>query len=56
MPVNFNEPLSVLQRITEDLEYAYLLDRAAEKTDSLEQICYVAAYSIRFVSLDRLGV
>uniref|UniRef100_A0A915D6Y9 Oxysterol-binding protein n=1 Tax=Ditylenchus dipsaci TaxID=166011 RepID=A0A915D6Y9_9BILA len=31
MPVNFNEPLSVCQRITEDLEYAYLLDRAAEK-------------------------
>ncbi|TKR77101.1 hypothetical protein L596_018135 [Steinernema carpocapsae] len=46
MPVNFNEPLSVLQRITEDLEYAYLLDRAAEKTDSLEQMCYVAAYAI----------
>jgi hypothetical protein len=46
MPVNFNEPLSVLQRITEDLEYAILLDRAAEKTDTLEQLCYVAAYSI----------
>uniref|UniRef100_A0A1I7ZDC3 Oxysterol-binding protein n=1 Tax=Steinernema glaseri TaxID=37863 RepID=A0A1I7ZDC3_9BILA len=46
MPVNFNEPLSVLQRITEDLEYAFLLDRAAEKTDTLEQMCYVAAYAV----------
>uniref|UniRef100_A0A7E4ZZZ4 Oxysterol-binding protein n=1 Tax=Panagrellus redivivus TaxID=6233 RepID=A0A7E4ZZZ4_PANRE len=45
MPVNFNEPLSVLQRITEDLEYAYLLDRAADK-DPLLQMCYVAAYAV----------
>ncbi|KAI6241592.1 Oxysterol-binding protein [Aphelenchoides fujianensis] len=45
MPVNFNEPLSVLQRITEDLEYADLLDHAAELTDSCEQMCYIAAFS-----------
>jgi hypothetical protein len=45
MPVNFNEPLSVLQRITEDLEYANLLDRAAEISDPHEQMCYVAAYA-----------
>lgn len=38
MPVNFNEPLSFLQRITEDLEYADLLDRAAELSDSCEQM------------------
>uniref|UniRef100_A0A915PTZ6 Oxysterol-binding protein n=1 Tax=Setaria digitata TaxID=48799 RepID=A0A915PTZ6_9BILA len=46
LPVNFNEPLSVLQRISEDLEYAYLLDDGAEKTDSLEQMCFVAAFAI----------
>lgn len=34
------------QRLTEDLEYAYLLDRAAEKTDFCEQACYVAAYAV----------
>lgn len=45
MPVNFNEPLSVLQRITEDLEYADLLDRASELTDSCEQMCYIAAFA-----------
>uniref|UniRef100_A0A1I8ETP1 Oxysterol-binding protein n=2 Tax=Wuchereria bancrofti TaxID=6293 RepID=A0A1I8ETP1_WUCBA len=46
MPVNFNEPLSVLQRISEDLEYSYLLDEGAEKADSLEQMCYVAAFAV----------
>ncbi|VDK70444.1 unnamed protein product [Gongylonema pulchrum] len=44
--VNFNEPLSVLQRISEDLEYSYLLDEGAEKNDSLEQMCFVAAFAI----------
>lgn len=27
MPVNFSEPLSMLQRLTEDYEYADILDR-----------------------------
>lgn len=30
MPVNFNEPLSMLQRLTEDYEYAEILDTAAK--------------------------
>lgn len=46
LQVNFNEPLSVLQRISEDLEYAHLLDTAAEKTDPLEQMCYVTAFAV----------
>lgn len=29
MPVNFSEPLSMLQRLTEDYEYAEILDVAA---------------------------
>lgn len=29
MPVNFSEPLSMLQRLTEDYEYAEILDRYA---------------------------
>ncbi|CAI5445493.1 unnamed protein product [Caenorhabditis angaria] len=44
MPVNFSEPISVLQRVTEDLEYADMLEKAA-KLSSLEQMCYVAAYA-----------
>ncbi|KAK7934013.1 hypothetical protein WMY93_004909 [Mugilogobius chulae] len=46
MPVNFNEPLSMLQRLTEDLEYSELLDEAARCDSSLEQMCYVAAFSV----------
>uniref|UniRef100_A0A4W4EAV6 Oxysterol-binding protein n=1 Tax=Electrophorus electricus TaxID=8005 RepID=A0A4W4EAV6_ELEEL len=46
MPVNFNEPISMLQRLSEDLEYSELLDRAAKCQSSLEQLCYVAAFTI----------
>ncbi|XP_039948871.1 oxysterol-binding protein 1 [Bactrocera neohumeralis] len=46
MPVNFNEPLSMLQRLTEDYEYADLLDAAARCTDECEQLAYVAAFTI----------
>ncbi|XP_047005967.1 oxysterol-binding protein 2 isoform X1 [Ictalurus punctatus] len=46
MPVNFNEPLSMLQRLTEDLEYSELLDKAARCENSLEQMCLVAAFSV----------
>ncbi len=44
--VNFNEPLSMLQRLTEDLEYHELLDKAARCDSSLEQMCLVAAFSV----------
>lgn len=46
MPVNFNEPLSMLQRLTEDYEYAELLNIAAKCTDVCEQLAYVAAFTI----------
>ncbi|XP_016906592.1 oxysterol-binding protein 1 isoform X3 [Apis cerana] len=46
MPVNFSEPLSMLQRLTEDYEYADILDRAAECKDICEQMAYVAAFTI----------
>ncbi|XP_067911387.1 oxysterol-binding protein 2-like isoform X4 [Heterodontus francisci] len=46
MPVNFNEPLSMLQRLTEDLEYHELLDKAAQCDSPAEQMCYVAAFSV----------
>ncbi|XP_052463112.1 oxysterol-binding protein 1 isoform X2 [Carassius gibelio] len=46
MPVNFNEPLSMLQRLSEDLEYYELLDRGAKCQNSLEQMCYVAAFTV----------
>ncbi|XP_070499181.1 oxysterol-binding protein 1 isoform X2 [Chironomus tepperi] len=46
MPVNFNEPLSMLQRLTEDFEYSELLDKAATCKTVCEQLAYVAAFTI----------
>ncbi|XP_069684106.1 oxysterol-binding protein 1 isoform X5 [Periplaneta americana] len=46
MPVNFSEPLSMLQRLIEDYEYADILDKAAHCTDSCEQMAYVAAFTV----------
>ncbi|KAI5293555.1 hypothetical protein KEM52_005428 [Ascosphaera acerosa] len=45
LPVSFNEPTSLLQRVAEDLEYTDLLDIAADRADSLERMMYVAAFA-----------
>ncbi|KAL4869639.1 hypothetical protein BDV12DRAFT_184974 [Aspergillus spectabilis] len=45
LPVSFNEPTSLLQRVAEDLEYTDLLDIAADQTNSMERLVYVAAYA-----------
>ncbi|CAF4429055.1 unnamed protein product [Rotaria sp. Silwood2] len=46
IPVNFSEPISMLQRITEELEYSSVLDMAAKITNNWEQLAYVAAFTI----------
>jgi hypothetical protein len=47
MPATFfTEPISFLQRNAESFEYSFILDKAAECSDSLEQMAYVAAFSI----------
>ncbi len=46
IPVNFSEPLSMLQRVTEELEYSNLLDIASEIEDQWEQLAYVAVFTI----------
>ncbi|OAX82136.1 hypothetical protein ACJ72_03519 [Emergomyces africanus] len=45
LPVSFNEPTSLLQRVAEDMEYTDLLDHAADRTDSMERMVYVAAFA-----------
>ena len=45
LPVALNEPTSLLQRVTEDMEYTELLDTAADRTDSTERMLYVAAFA-----------
>jgi len=46
VPVNFSEPLSMIQRITEDFEYSEILDKAAQCQDDCEQLAYVAAFTV----------
>ena len=38
VPVNFSEPLSMIQRIVEDFEYSEILDKAGQCTDNFEQV------------------
>ncbi|KIJ68223.1 hypothetical protein HYDPIDRAFT_124463 [Hydnomerulius pinastri MD-312] len=45
-PVSFNEPLTLLQRTAEELEYYTLLQQAVETTDPVERMCFVAAFAI----------
>ena len=45
LPVSFNEPTSLLQRVAEDMEYTDLLDTAADRVDSTERMVYVAAFA-----------
>ena len=45
LPVSFNEPTSLLQRVAEDMEYADLLDIAADRSDSAERMLYVATFA-----------
>ncbi|KAK2745183.1 hypothetical protein FQN55_006307 [Onygenales sp. PD_40] len=45
LPVSFNEPTSLLQRVAEDMEYTDLIDLAADRADSMERMVYVAAFA-----------
>ncbi|KAI9886019.1 MAG: pre-mRNA-splicing factor rse1 [Watsoniomyces obsoletus] len=45
LPVSFNEPTSLLQRVAEDMEYTDLLDFAASRPDSHERMVYVAGFA-----------
>ncbi|KAI5803847.1 Oxysterol-binding protein-domain-containing protein [Geopyxis carbonaria] len=45
LPVSFNEPTSLLQRVAEDMEYTDLLDTAADRPDPAERMVYVAAFA-----------
>ncbi|KAK4144288.1 putative oxysterol binding protein [Dichotomopilus funicola] len=46
MPVSANEPVSLLQRMAEQLEYAPLLDAAARQDQASHRLLYVAAFAI----------
>lgn len=46
LPVSFNEPLTLLQRLVEELEYYDLLGEAVRCEDKAERLCYVAAFAV----------
>lgn len=54
MPVTANEPTSLLQRASEQLEYSSLLDRAARATDRVERLIFVSAFAISSLSNARV--
>lgn len=43
--VNFNEPLSMLQRMLGDIVYSDLLAKAVQSSNTIEEAAYVAAFS-----------
>ncbi|KAE9554188.1 hypothetical protein FO519_002609 [Halicephalobus sp. NKZ332] len=46
IPIVFNEPLSMLQRLAEYMEYYYLLDQAGSAEDPVERIELVTAFAL----------
>ncbi|XP_075732806.1 oxysterol-binding protein-related protein 6 isoform X3 [Rhipicephalus microplus] len=46
MPVTINEPLNMLQRLCEELEYSDLLDKAAATEDHFERMVCIAAFAV----------
>ncbi len=46
VPVTFNEPLTLLQRAAEEVEYYDLLTQAASSPDPIERMRFVAAFAV----------
>ncbi|KAF2266137.1 oxysterol binding protein-like protein [Lojkania enalia] len=55
MPVTANEPISLLQRLAEQMEYSELLDAAANApSDNGERLVYIAAFALSAFSNNRV--
>jgi len=52
MPVFLNEPLSMLQKLCENFQYADLLNRAAEETNPHLRLAYVACFNIAGLTMN----
>lgn len=46
MPITLNEPLSMLQRLCEELEYCELIEKAVDLEDPYERMIYIAAFAV----------
>ena len=54
MPVTANEPISLLQRLAESLEYPELLDQAAGAGSASERLMYVSAFAVSYFANGRV--
>ena len=54
MPVSANEPTSLLQRVSEQMEYSELLDAAANTNDATMRILNVTAFALSAFSNSRV--
>ncbi|KAH9302595.1 hypothetical protein KI387_014178, partial [Taxus chinensis] len=45
MPATLNEPLSMLQRCAEEMQYRHLLEKASQVDDSIERLVLVSAFA-----------
>jgi hypothetical protein len=54
MPVSANEPISLLQRSAEGLEYASLLDTASQHKLPNQRLLHVAAFAVSYFSCNRV--
>ena len=54
MPVSANEPTSLLQRASEQLEYSYLVDNASTAPSSKERLIYIIAFAVSSLSASRV--
>ncbi|KAL2836774.1 Oxysterol-binding protein-domain-containing protein [Aspergillus pseudoustus] len=54
MPVSSNEPLSLLQRAAEIMEYSSLLDKAAQLSDPNDRLLQVTAFALSSLSSNRV--
>ncbi|KAH9946839.1 Oxysterol-binding protein-domain-containing protein [Amylocystis lapponica] len=46
LPVSFNEPLTLLQKVAEELEYYDILTQAAHATNPVDRMCFIAAFAV----------
>lgn len=53
MPVTSNEPISILQMISETFEYSDLLGKAIDSPTKTEMLTYVSAFAISCLSIHR---
>lgn len=56
MPITSNEPITILQMLSETFEYSELLNRAASTDNEVERMAFVAAFACSYLSMHRSKV